>query len=339
MSKSAASEKEKTTLETRLRDNETDLQNMHASISPLEDEIKERELLLSEKLKVIYDKDESIFRRDEIIKEQGDITKKRDHDFHSLFEQVSQKDDTIRQLRETIRVRDERLREKDEILQKMNINIDVKQKEMSDMDDTVLKTISKLNIKEEEVQKLKSKILHAESNQIACATDYEKENLRLKSKLKEFKDTLDTLKDENEDHCSCLQNVKDDFKFKETVWIKEKCDLQAMANQSNEKYKLLEITCGAENNDKIRVLKQTALKQIDEKEKTAASLIQVRREHEHSENAHRLEKDILKSSLMAKAKLVEENSTMMDRLNQELDRLQIQVSSTSNSIIVSKIKY
>ncbi|XP_029633282.1 protein CROWDED NUCLEI 4 [Octopus sinensis] len=324
-SKSAASEKEKESIQIRLKNKILDLRSKEDLLLKLQKTLQVKTVSLAEKERIIKAKEAAISTRDEVIRGLEEISKQRDNDFQALIEQVSNQDENAKKLRESLRQRDERLREKDDMLQKLNNNIGLKQDEVKNLDNAVRDSITRLSQKEEELKKLRTHISEVENMKTMSETDEQKENTALKNKFTELLISVKRLTDDKEKLSRDLSIMKNNLNDKESKSIEEKNVLQMKIRTLNERLTNVTKTAMMNEKDSMRILRQDNQNMIEEKNRLNCEIRNLRQEMDEKQKLLDSQADIAQA-LESKRKQVEELAAINKRQQESIDRLESQAT-------------
>lgn len=233
-SKSAASDREKDDFEVEAKQHAREVLLAKETLENLKQELCHKDKIIAEHEITNRENQQAFDRKMEAIIEKDNEIKKFEQDQQIFLTQVSQRDGSIRDLNETIRVRDERLKEKDEIIFKLNSSIDVNRAELKDLEQKTNEFIKRADDKDSVIVSLRTQLSSAARSQAGttCHTDSEKECERLKETSEKLKEALENSQMDNRK----LQNMVDESRKtideSMVLWKNEKATMQVIIARS-----------------------------------------------------------------------------------------------------------
>ncbi|KAK6168105.1 hypothetical protein SNE40_021998 [Patella caerulea] len=323
-SKSAVLEQSKKDLENEIASQGTEMAVMKQTLETLKKDLCEKEKRITEQEAEISEKNSALNRREDFLHEQDDVIRQRDTDFQTLLNQVSQREETIKNLRENVRTRDERLKEKDGYIEKLNKNLEERQKESVTLQDEIKDTMASVKEKEVIIAILQQQISESCIRDTGSETDIEKENARLKQALRSSQSELQKSRDEKDRLLGELEKSRKALNEAMLLWEKNRSGLQTDLNILMEKLRLYEINTTMDRNDIILNLKADTERYYKEKEKLACEIHNIRTEHDVDNSALKEQVVSLQVELTEKCQQLKEEVEIGTRLQQEVDRLTAQ---------------
>ncbi|XP_059146246.1 trichohyalin-like isoform X2 [Physella acuta] len=327
-SQSAASDKEKQELETQLKQRTKDVSLLEETIETLKLELCANLKMIAEQEVTLREKEHALAKQADVVKDNEGENKRRELDHQSLMNQISQRDGTIRNLHETLRIRDERLKEKDDILFKLNSCIEDHKNEMRHLGEKLHKASLLVSEKDAMISVLRGQIssssVMSRDAPASCQTDAEKEGFRLKEALNSLQLELDTVAGEKKAADESLEKARRALDEAMFMWDRERNELQKEANILEEKVRMYECYNTMGKDETIETLKEEAQGYFNEKEALVCELSSIKLKAESADRIHKEQMAKLQAELTEKLRLLKMEVDNSSHMNTEMERLRRQ---------------
>ncbi|KAL8558787.1 hypothetical protein ACOMHN_043730 [Nucella lapillus] len=302
-SKSAATEKEKDVVENQLRERSLEISKMNDTLETFRQELKKQSVALGRAEEKVCAHEEEVRRR-----------QAAEQELHDLLTHATQRELSLKQLREAVATRDDRLKEKDDIIHYLNFQLEKRQSETQQLQLRVDDMTSQAS--PPHVTSPKDAIAGKEVGQ----TDVEKENARLREKAR----SLGMEVEQGDATRKELENSRRQLEQRSLGQVRERAELQAALNVAEEKLRLYETLSSTSSDKALENIKKESLKYFSEKEALAAEVTLLKQElsvnqQTASDTAARLKQEVHSKLLQLK-----EETEANKRLLPELDRLRSQ---------------
>nr|KAG5686675.1 hypothetical protein BaRGS_025994 [Batillaria attramentaria] len=298
-SKSAATEKEKQALERQLKDKASEISQLGETLQRLQQDLKAKDSELSKMAALKEELEQEVTRRDAAETE-----------LHVLVTQAADREQLLRELRETVRTRDERLKEKDDIIHYLNACLEQRQKEAEQLQQRMKGVTSQQTVTSSTDG----------SKEAGGETDVEKENARLRETTRALREELaqgDATRQEAEKSRRSLEVAS-------VGWEKQKAEMQASLNIAEEKLRLYETLSTSSTETAMEGLKKESIKYFEEKESLNAQVTSLRHELATCQKSARETTLRLQQDINSKLQQLKEESEANQRLMAEVQRLRAQ---------------
>ncbi|XP_045180255.2 golgin subfamily B member 1-like [Mercenaria mercenaria] len=318
ISKSAASEREKQSLEQKLTQRTHDCKRLDEQINKLREEDRMKDIFMKERDNGLKEKSAQIARKEELIQEQEEIIRQREEDLQSLFDQISQREKTIKELTESLRIREEQLKEKDNLLQQLSSNIEEKSEELHYLEEEVHEAVLQRKQSETKIAELQNKI---EETLKGEKSELETENERLQSDIENLMGNITELHTDKVTLQNELDKAKHALSEAMLMWERDRSSLGTELSIVREKMRLMQETAEKKESQALQLLRKEVHAILETREKLAHELRLNKMEHENTVRILKTEKYKLTDELTSKIRMLTHEMNNNDKMSDELTKL------------------